>query len=559
MAIVRGVTSPLATKAHVVTIRARALVLPGRPALGVRTALALTLLASTAAVGAGIAQPGLERLTLTASAAVVLALAAAIAPKRAVLALAAWMVALGTVRRVAPGSDFAGIGDPLLLVGPAVLLVLVLASRAHGGPRRVSVLAYAVLAFQVLAALSALNPLQGGLQVGVAGLLFVPVPMLGFWVGRALDQNDVARLLRFVAVLAIPVALYGLWQTVVGFPPWDQQWINGLGADYAALNVGGGIRAFGSLSSASEYASVLGIGIVVLVAGMRRGGSSVVLLALAGLLALGVLLESSRGIVVTAAVALGVMTAARFRLTPTLALAGGLGLAVSIPFLAGLATPQDPGSGLVSGLLAHQLGGLADPLGASSTLPLHIEIMVSGLWSSLSAPLGVGVGAVSIAASHFGGATAGTEVDPGNAAVALGIPGLALYLVIAAVGLWRAYGLAQQRRDFLSLALLGVILVTALQWLNGGQYAVAWIVWLAFGAIDASTGGEQSGGVGGHPRRPAPRSVGQDRSPMNADLTTVRMRRRGSVKVDASLRYGQSISAGDDRIVLCSQPSALAN
>ena len=490
MAIVRVVTSPLATKAHVVTIRARALVLPGRPALGVRTALALTLLASTAAVGAGIAQPGLERLTLAASGAGVLALAAAIAPKRAVLALATWMVALGTVRRLAPGSELQGLGDPLLLVGQAVLLVLVLASPAHSGPRRLSALAYAVLAFQVLLAVSALNPLQGGLQVGVAGLLFVPAPMLGFWVGRALHQNDVARLLRFVAVLAIPVALYGLWQTFVGFPPWDQAWIDAVGSNYMALNVGGGIRAFGSLSSASEYAFVLGIGIVVLAAGMRRGSSTVVLLALVGLLVVGVLLESSRGIVVTAALALGLMTAARFRLAPALAVAGGLVLAVSLPFLAGLAAPQDPGSGLVSGLVAHQLGGLADPFGPSSTLPLHIEIMVSGLWSGLSAPLGVGVGAVSIAASRFGGVTAGTEADPGNAAVALGIQGLALYLVIATVGMWRAYGLARQRRDFLSLALLGVVLVTALQWFNGGQYAVAWIVWLAFGALDAVTAAE---------------------------------------------------------------------
>ncbi len=116
--------------------------------------------------------------------------------------------------------------------------------------------------------------------------------------------------------------------------------------------------------------------------------------------------------------------------------------------------------------------------------------MVQGIVSSLSTPLGLGVGAVSVA-TRFGGAAAGTEVDPGNAAVALEIPGLVLYLIIAGAVLWRAYGLARRRTDFLSLALLGVILVTSLQWLNGGQYAVAWIVWMAFGAVDAATTGEQ--------------------------------------------------------------------
>jgi hypothetical protein len=473
------------------TGRTASLALAGHRSFSLRTALVLLLLVGSVGGGYGVAHPALERLTVALALVALLGAIAVVSPRNGLLALATWLVALGTVRRLAPGNDLSGLGDPLLLVGPALLVVLVLASPGQRRPLRASMLTYAVLAFQVLAVLSALNPLQGGLQVGLAGLLFVPAPMLGFWVGRATDERSMARLLRFLALLAVPVALYGLWQTLVGFPPWDQRWISSVMANYMALNVGGEVRAFSSLSSAAEYAFLLGIGIVVLVAGLRRTESAVPSLALLALLAVSVLLESSRGIVVTAALALGLMAAARLGWTRMRALTAGVVMAASLPFVVGLATPQNLGTGFISGLLAHQLQGLANPFGAASTLPLHIAILMNGLRSSLSAPLGLGVGAVSIAASHFGGVTAGTEVDPGNAAVALGIPGLALYLLIAAAGLWRAYELARSRRDFLSVTLLGVLLVTALQWFNGGQYAVAWLVWLAFGAVDAASAVER--------------------------------------------------------------------
>lgn len=445
----------------------------------------LALLAS-AALGAGIADPAYERLVLAGSAATLLSVLSVASPGIGLGALATWLVALGTIRRIAPGASLSGLGDPLLLVEPVVLVILVLSlPRRSGRPGQMSALAYAVLAFQTLAVLSALNPLQGGLEVGMAGLLFVPVPMLGFWVGRSLPTSTVARLLRLMAVLGIPVALYGLWQTLLGFPPWDVQWINGVLGSYVALNVGGGIRAFASLSSAAEYAFVLGIAIVVLVAGLRRHAASAPALAVLGLLSASVILESSRGIVVTGVLAVGAVTAARAGWRPIRAALAGTVLVVAVVIVSGQLVPAALGSGSLSGLLVHQVQGLADPFGAGSTLPLHIESLLTGLRRGLATGIGLGIGAVSIAAGRFGGVTAGTEVDPGNAAVALGIPGLLLYLAIAVTGLWRAYALARTKRDFVSLALLGVLVVTGLQWLNGGQYAVAWLVWVAFGAVDA--------------------------------------------------------------------------
>ncbi len=460
-----------------------------RLSIDVRGLLTLLVVLGSGAVGVAVALPGYERLVLAVGIAVLLGALAITSPLTGLLGLAAWLVALGTIRRIAPGVSLSGLGDPLLLVEPAVLVLLLLGlpqPRNHGG--RMSVLAYAVLAFQVLAALSVLNPLQGGLEVGMAGLLFVPVPMLAFWIGRALPSTVVARLLRFIALLSIPVALYGLWQTLIGFPSWDVQWITGVVSNYMALHVGAGIRAFASLSSYAEYASVLTISVVVFVAGMRRSAFSLAPLPLIALLVASVLLESNRSVVVTGVLAVGAVTAARAGWSPRRTVISGALLLVALVVASGLLASAALGAGPLSGLLAHQVQGLANPFGAPSTLPLHIDILLTGLRAGLSTGVGLGVGAVSIAAGRFGGVTAGTEVDPGNAAVALGIPGLLLYLMIAVTGLWRAYTLARTRQDVLALALLGVLMVTGLQWLNGGQYAVAWVVWLAFGAVDSEAG-----------------------------------------------------------------------
>jgi hypothetical protein len=101
--------------------------------------------------------------------------------------------------------------------------------------------------------------------------------------------------------------------------------------------------------------------------------------------------------------------------------------------------------------------------------------------------LGLGTGAVTIASSKFGGEVRGTEADPSNAAVALGLPGLVAYSVLLVAGLRSAYRLAAVRRDARSLIALGLLVVTVLQWLNGGQYSAALLTWLSLGWIDQAS------------------------------------------------------------------------
>jgi hypothetical protein len=135
--------------------------------------------------------------------------------------------------------------------------------------------------------------------------------------------------------------------------------------------------------------------------------------------------------------------------------------------------------------VAHQIDGLRDPLDQkSSTLGEHATLVTGGISQALTHPLGQGIGKVTIAGSKFGGTWANTEADPSNAAVSMGVAGVVTYAVVAIAGFRRAYQRAVQRRDGLALAGLGILVVTFLQWLNGGQYAVVLLPWLVLGWLD---------------------------------------------------------------------------
>ncbi len=413
-------------------------------------------------------------------------------PRATILGLVVWLVALGMVRRMVGSGSSTGLGDPLLLVGPAVLALLFVVACGRGALRSRTPLANAVALLSLLALVEAVNPLQGGLTVGLGGLLFMLVPMLAFWVGRSLLDDELLRsLFRLVAVLAVLSAIYGLIQQFVGFPSWDARWISSNG--YVALNVGGGVtRAFGSFASAQEYAAFLGIGLVVWIANLRSARRVLLPLHLAaiGLVGTALVLASVRTSIVLAVVALGAMAAARAGLRPSAALfAGGIAVVLLSIGLGQVSVAPETNTSAAANptgtLFQHDVSGIANPTGTNSTLSGHVAETVRGIGSAFSLPIGHGTGSVTLAAGRLGGAaTTGTEDDLGNAGEALGLPGLLVYLVIAVGGLLRCYQLAARRRDVLALAILGVLIVALGQWLNGNLYSVAWLAWLGLGWMD---------------------------------------------------------------------------
>jgi hypothetical protein len=404
-------------------------------------------------------------------------------PRTLLYALIVWLSVLGFVRRVASIAFVPADADPLLLVEPFTVAVLALAAVRLRALSVSTTLAKASLVLAILLLAGALNPAQGSLATGLAGLLFVLVPVCGFWIGRAFcDEGTFRRILGLVAALGLAEAVYGLCQTFAGFPRWDAFWIRSAG--YSALNISGVTRAFGGFSSASEYAAFLSVALIVWIVRAARPGRLWFSAVAVAVLAVALFYESARGVIFLIPAALVLMLAARARRPASMSLALAALAVLIVPAVVARVAPASSGTGR-SALIEHQVEGLQHPLSrSSSTLSIHAALVVGGIREAVSNPLGSGTGAVTIAGSKFGGKSRSTEADPSNAAVALGIPGLLAYALVLALGLRQAYALAVRRRDACALSALGLLVVTVLQWLNGGQYAVALLVWLTLGWVD---------------------------------------------------------------------------
>ncbi len=438
-------------------------------------------------VGTSTSNPDLVRVAVALSVVCLLVSVAATSPRLALYGLVAWLAALGLLRRLLTTYGSSGpLGDPLLLVGPVLLFVLFLIAVERGALREQTRLSRAVLGLTVVLALSALNPLQGGLTIGLGGALLVVVPMLAFWVGRSLlDEHAIGVVVRLLGALAFLAAIYGLMQTFYGFPSWDQRWIAQSG--YIALNVGGRIRAFGTSSSSAEYAALLGVGILSWCCIARRPSRLPVAVVAIAVIATALWFESARSIVVLTLAALWLTFAASRRMPIGRALLVGAVLLVALPTVVGHLSSSQSEKTATSSLVTHQVEGLSEPFGHKSTLGIHSEEVVNGIAQAFTNPVGRGVGATTVAASKFEGKSAGAEADPGNAPIAAGIVGLVLYILIVVYGIGGSYRLAQARRTIPALAALGIVVVTFLQWLTGGQYAIIPLAWLFLGWVDAES------------------------------------------------------------------------
>jgi hypothetical protein len=438
------------------------------------------------------AATGPSALRFVAAAAVAVAVIAVgtVAPPALFYFLVPWFAALGLSRRVFSVYSPSGVADPFLVVGPLALGILAIVAIQRGALRDQTALTKAILALSLLVLLGAVNPLQGSLTAGVVSLLFVFVPLLGFFIGRAVPDNVLRTFLRLLGVLGLGVALYGLAQTIYGFLPWDASWIQAQ-RDYTSLGVftagGGGApvtRPFGTASSAAEYGYLLAITLVIWAAGgvttrllPRLAAVSVILVA--------IVLESSRGILVVSLVGLLMVVAARRKAPLWLGVAVVAVAILSLPFALSFVhfgTATTP----VGTLVGHQLEGIRDPLNPeTSTLGLHLDIIAEGLQAPLSNPLGLGLSAVTIAGERFGATVGGaTEADISNVGVALGIPGMLVYVVVLVLALRCLYTVAIRRENVLAHIGFAIGLILVLQWLNGGMYSVAWLPWLMIGWAD---------------------------------------------------------------------------
>ena len=442
-------------------------------------------------VGALVTDPNLVQIAVLIAVLPLAIALAIVAPGTLIIGLAGWLVLLGTVRRLFPSQGTGKvIADPLLFVGPFVLVILFITAVGKKPLGDRSSLAKAVFLLSLLVAVEALNPLQGGITVGLGGFVLILIPMLAFWVGRSLlGAATLTWLLRLIGVLALAAAFYGLVQTSIGFPSWDTRWIASVHQTYVALNVGGVTRAFASFSSSQEYATFLSIGAVVWLGFGLRSKLLPLTLGCIVLIGWAIVLGSSRGALVLVVVAAGVMIAVRAGLQPVGTTVGGLVAFAALSYVASHLATQGPVTGTNSLLISHQFNGIANPLNSQeSTFSGHFSQLVSGVKSAFVVPIGHGTGSITIAANKFGGNVGSTETDLSNAGVAFGLPGLILYVVILVRGITSSYGLARRHRGPVPLAVLGILIVTLFLWLDGGLYSVVWLPWLCLGWLDRQAG-----------------------------------------------------------------------
>ncbi len=458
-------------------------------------AILLTSLSSLFVVAGGV----WIRFVIAVGFAMLLVTLTLIRPSLGVLATFTYLAFMAMLRRMLlPVSPWIS-ADPMLLVPPLVAVVLIVKAfvldQRPWAPDAISKLVLLVLAMTFL---EVLNPAGGGISAGIAGLMFMAVPLLWFFVGREyLSPRDVDRMMVLIVVLGTIVAAYGLWQIEVSDPPWDALWVKTPGASgYSSLFLGGSARSFGTFSSFGEYALFVAAALATSVSFCLRGKMIAALPI--PLLAVALFLSSGRSALITACVAVVVMIGLRTGRPRTALLVTVSAVALAFGALHfGAAALSSSGAGS-NALVAHQLNGIANPLDPnSSTLLTHLELVWAGIKSSPSHPLGLGTAVTNGAAgvitqnptlnSGYAGiqgpaeGSVATEVDVSNAFVAFGVAGV-IYLILVLLIFFQAIrGYFRGRRELLPI--IGVLIVGAGQWAIGGDYALAALMWMLIGVV----------------------------------------------------------------------------
>jgi hypothetical protein len=412
-------------------------------------------------------------------------------PQIVIIGLITYLVLLGFLRRVLIPITGWPPFDPLVIIGPAsisfITLFTVFSTRSRVAQEvsktRLSRLVKAMIVVDML---EVVNPAQGSIMTGVAGILFYVIPLLWFIVGRRyLTDVWANRLTICIFTFGIIVALYGLKQTFFGDFPFEKEWIT-LGG-YSALHVGDVVRAFSTFTSSSEYSQYLGIALVIAFSLFlqSRGLSRVVYLLGLVTIEYALFMESTRGVLLTSAVA--VATLAILNVKPkyrfTMGVVTVLLLVVGYNILTHLSSSGNA-------LVQHQVEGLAHPFDSRySTLGIHASEFINGLVDGFVHPVGNGLGSTTIAVSKFSGVgtgteVTGTEVDISNMFSSDGFVGGIIYLIMVFYTLILAVRESSKQGSLNLRIVLGVLISTIGQWSNGGDYSTCAIVWLLIGYLD---------------------------------------------------------------------------
>lgn len=434
----------------------------------------------------------LLRIVAALSLAAIFGIPAVSNPKRAMAMMFGFLPFLGVFRRVlVPATGFSSL-DPLLLVSSAIIFVilvtLLISGRANLGG---TVLARMVFWLLLIGLLQVFNPAQGNLFVGLTGVMFVLVPIMCFFIGRSIaDREMIAKMQRWMIFVGVIAGAYGLYQVLVGFPGFEQAYLAKAG--FGGLYVGSAIRPFSTFVNPLEYATYLNFAVMTALAYLvyRKGIKRYWIYAALGFMVYSGYLIGSRGFIVLAVVGSIVLMGLRARRAIVALTLIGLMIGGILFFTStrgGGDIQADETATAAQQLQERNRVALLDPLDERrSTLRQHYRGVKDGLiFAFTQQPFGLGTGATGRGSQKFGdGRSSSTELDLSDATIAFGVVGGSLYLLIIPLALLQLVRMRNLLPGPMFPAILGMGLVSFGQWLNGGNYAVAPLIWFMLGAAD---------------------------------------------------------------------------
>ena len=430
-----------------------------------------------------------DYIRLLAAAAIILPIAALgrKSPQAALIMLLVYLPFMSFLRRLLiPIAGWSSL-DPLLLVAPVTVLLffsgwLYRTYLLREPIRDESFLFKCVRWMLLVDVLQIFNPLQGSILTGIAGVIFWVVPVVFMILSREyVDEKLLKRIFAVALVIGILSAAYGYKQFLLGYSFFEKLWVEQSG--YTALMVYGTIRPVSFFASGAEYGYYLAIALVISWVCVLRAKPPLKLVGLAAsvFLYINLFIESARGVIVAATVALFVVTILSVRKTAHRVAASLISLMALGVLFAGISLLNTSND-----LIRHSVEGLIDPFGERSSAKGHFRLLGEGIWLGIQNPLGFGLGSTTIAGNQFSGQTISSEADIGNKFIATGVLGGILYFLIMVNVLIKAFRKANAG-DPVYLIILGVLIACGMQWLTGGHYAVLPLIWIMIGYLDKTS------------------------------------------------------------------------
>ncbi len=377
--------------------------------------------------------------------------------------------------------------DPLLLVAPAVMAVLVFSLVFNNQIQSNSRLSRMMIWFSILMVLQALNPYQGGIMIGLAGLFLFLCPMSWFWVGQYYGTEEFLKkmLLRVFVPMALVASFYTFYQAAYGLFDFQMYWL--IQTKMIDLNLGNTPRPSAFFPAPSEMGMYAATAAIIMWASFlchrNRKWTWII-----PILAAACFLQGNRGNVVIMLFVGCLMWALTGTNSRTWAVR--LAIAVAIGFGGLLYSLSQIGdadsSSSISPILQHHAKGILNP--GDSSLQGHVVMMFSGIFmGTVQNPFGWGIGSTTLAAARANTMVAEMEVDFTNIFLSMGVVGGVLYLCIIGSIMKRAFNFWRAQRSFIAMAILGICLVQFTNYLRGLHYSLVILVWFTFGALENLT------------------------------------------------------------------------